>query len=194
MKKQEGGYILAYVLVVVVILCILATGICSVALRNMQTQQASVERTKQLYTAEGRIEQFTAAVQAKAAELPECEAGSKSEAKAQMRQAFLDALDDAAPGDGFSILEKPGDSEDPGWSEEDADTWQCTVSVASTEGEAAVAAELCVVLGVSCTTHSESDEDGNVIATTFSYSITGCGISYNSYTITSAESEEGGET
>ena len=64
MKRHNEGYVLVYVMVAVVLLCALGAAVCSIALRNYQSQQASVERMQQLYEAEGMIEQFVAQAQA----------------------------------------------------------------------------------------------------------------------------------
>ena len=39
MKKHDEGYVLAYVTVVLLIFCLVATAILTGALRNLQTQQ-----------------------------------------------------------------------------------------------------------------------------------------------------------
>ena len=47
MKKKSDGYVLVYVLIVIVVLSLLALGVCSITLRNLQTQQASVEQMQE---------------------------------------------------------------------------------------------------------------------------------------------------
>ena len=64
MKKNSGGYVLVYVLIVIVLLSLLALGVCSIALRNLQTQQASVEQMQEHYEVEGNMERFVAKLQA----------------------------------------------------------------------------------------------------------------------------------
>lgn len=59
-KKDTGGYALAYVLVIILVLCAVAMSICAVALRNFQSQERSVVQTRQLYQAEGEVEKFVA--------------------------------------------------------------------------------------------------------------------------------------
>lgn len=61
--KRKDGYVLVYVMVVIVLLCTLAAIVCSVALQNLKAQNASLERTQDLYTAEGLAEQFVGQVQ-----------------------------------------------------------------------------------------------------------------------------------
>lgn len=59
-RKETGGYALAYVLIVILVLCAIAMTICTIALRNYQGQVRAVAQTKQLYQAEGEIEKFVA--------------------------------------------------------------------------------------------------------------------------------------
>ena len=56
MKKHDEGYVLAYVTVVLLIFCLVATAILTGALRNLQTQQSINEQMKDQYVAEGMIE------------------------------------------------------------------------------------------------------------------------------------------
>ena len=58
--KDNGGYALIYVLIVVLVLCAVAVIICTAALENYQAQEESVRQTQQLYQAEGEIEKFVA--------------------------------------------------------------------------------------------------------------------------------------
>lgn len=58
--KDNGGYALAYVLIVVLVLCAVAVSVCTAALKNYQAQERSIRQTQQLYQAEGEIERFVA--------------------------------------------------------------------------------------------------------------------------------------
>lgn len=58
--KDNGGYALAYVLIVVLVLCAVAVSVCTAALKNYQAQEESIRQTQQLYQAEGEIEKFVA--------------------------------------------------------------------------------------------------------------------------------------
>lgn len=60
LRKEKGGYALLYIMVVVMVLCAISMMICTVALRNLQSQEASVRRMQDLYAAEGEIEKITA--------------------------------------------------------------------------------------------------------------------------------------
>lgn len=60
LKKDTGGYALLYVLVIVMVLAAISMMICTVALRNLQSQQAAVERMADKYAAQGEIEKIKA--------------------------------------------------------------------------------------------------------------------------------------
>lgn len=64
MKKHNEGYTLPLVMVVMVILCLVAVSIMSVALRNLKAQQASVQRMQDQYVAAGMIEKVVAQLEA----------------------------------------------------------------------------------------------------------------------------------
>ncbi|MBQ8590106.1 MAG: hypothetical protein IJ486_06595 [Firmicutes bacterium] len=61
--NSVGGYILIYVMVVVMTLCILAASICTSAVRNLKVQQNSIEHMKFVYEAEGIGERFVSEFQ-----------------------------------------------------------------------------------------------------------------------------------
>lgn len=60
MKKHDEGYVLAFVLVVMIVLCLVALSIMSISLRNLQNQQASIQRMEDKYAAQGAIEKVVA--------------------------------------------------------------------------------------------------------------------------------------
>lgn len=62
MKKRDEGYALAFVLVVVVVICLVAVSMMTVSLRNLEAQTASVERMKDKYEAQGIVEQIVSSI------------------------------------------------------------------------------------------------------------------------------------
>lgn len=60
MKKHNEGYVLAFVLIVVAVLALISTAVSTVAVRNMESQQAAVKRMQDKYEAEGVIEKIVA--------------------------------------------------------------------------------------------------------------------------------------
>ena len=60
MRKHNEGYVLIYVLVVMVVMGLVATGVLTVSLNNYRAQQAAGQRMQELYEAEGIAEMVTA--------------------------------------------------------------------------------------------------------------------------------------
>ena len=60
MRKNNEGYVLPFVLVVMIVLTIIATSLMTAALRNLQSQQKFTERMVDKYQAEGEIEKIVA--------------------------------------------------------------------------------------------------------------------------------------
>ena len=58
MKKHNEGYTLVLVMVVLIVLSLLSTLILSASLRNLESQQNSVERMQDRYTARGQLEKM----------------------------------------------------------------------------------------------------------------------------------------
>ena len=63
MKKHDEGYALVLVLVVMLVLCLVATSVLTIALNNLKKQETSVARMKAKYEAQGKIEEFYANLQ-----------------------------------------------------------------------------------------------------------------------------------
>ena len=92
LRKDNGGYALAYVLIVVLVLCAVAVSVCTAALKNYQAQEESVRQTRQLYQAEGEIEKFVALAEdvSSLQESAECE--SEDDAKVEAKEKYLAQL------------------------------------------------------------------------------------------------------
>lgn len=60
MRKNNDGYVLPFVLVVMIVLTIISTSLMTAALRNLQSQQKFTERMETKYAAEGEIEKIVA--------------------------------------------------------------------------------------------------------------------------------------
>lgn len=60
MKKHDDGYVLPYVMVIMTVLALVASFIMASSLRNLQSQQASIQRMESQYTAAGEIEKVVA--------------------------------------------------------------------------------------------------------------------------------------
>lgn len=63
MKKHNEGYALPFVLVVLVVMCIISVGIMDFCLRNLQSQQNTIQRMEAKYEAAAKIEEIVAAAE-----------------------------------------------------------------------------------------------------------------------------------
>ena len=91
--KDNGGYALAYVLIVVLVLCAVAVSVCTAALKNYQAQERSIRQTQQLYQAEGEIEKFVALAEDVSSLQESAEYESEDDAKAEAKGKYLAHLD-----------------------------------------------------------------------------------------------------
>lgn len=57
-KRSRGGYVMIYVMVVIVIISAMSLSVSSIALRNLQAQEASIRQMEDTYAAEGMVEMF----------------------------------------------------------------------------------------------------------------------------------------
>lgn len=96
--KDNGGYALIYVLIVVLVLCAVAVSVCTAALKNYQAQERSIRQTQQLYQAEGEIEKFVALAEDVHLLTESVEYDSEDEAKAAAKDAYVEHLKTLAGG------------------------------------------------------------------------------------------------
>lgn len=91
--KDNGGYALAYVLIVVLVLCAVAVSVCTAALKNYQAQERSIRQTQQLYQAEGEIEKFVAlAEDVKSLKVSSGSCASDEAARTAAKAAYVERL------------------------------------------------------------------------------------------------------
>ncbi|MBR2422103.1 MAG: hypothetical protein IKB09_07120 [Oscillospiraceae bacterium] len=62
MKKHDEGYVLPLVLVVMIVMCLIATSLMSFSLQNLKSQQSSIKRMADKYEAEGVVETVIAKI------------------------------------------------------------------------------------------------------------------------------------
>ena len=117
-RKETGGYALAYVLIVILVLCAIAMTICTIALRNYQGQVRAVAQTQQLYQAEGEIEKFVALAEdvsdLNAALAEKAQEAGKELAALTVEEVYEDYVDDVEaldddPNDGLTVTHDNGD-------------------------------------------------------------------------------------
>lgn len=87
--KDNGGYALIYVLIVVLVLCAVAVSVCTAALKNYQAQERSIRQTQQLYQAEGEIEKFVALAEKVTVS---AESDTENKAEAAAKAAYVERL------------------------------------------------------------------------------------------------------
>lgn len=92
LRKDNGGYALVYVLIVVLVLCAVAVSVCTAALKNYQAQERSIRQTRQLYQAEGEIEKFVALAEDVSSLTDSAECDSEDDAKAKAKAAYVEHL------------------------------------------------------------------------------------------------------
>lgn len=90
--KDNGGYALIYVLIVVLVLCAVAVSVCTAALKNYQAQEESIRQTRQLYQAEGEIEKFVALAEDVSSLRDSAECDSEDDAKNAARDDYVGRL------------------------------------------------------------------------------------------------------
>ena len=94
--KDNGGYALIYVLIVVLVLCTVAVSVCTAALKNYQAQERSIRQTQQLYQAEGEIERFVALAEDVSSLRDSEEYDSEEDAKVEAKGKYLAHLEDVS--------------------------------------------------------------------------------------------------
>ena len=191
MKRNNGGYVLVYVVVVIVILCILVPAACSNSLQNLKAQQASIERMQQLYAAEGQIERFVAEVEAIPIPIPKSGQGRSTDelgvAKEDAKTAVKSVIENASTNVLDENIIKKID-----WNWEDTNTPNCKFSLVSKASDIAINAVIKVDLEVSIEVEAEKDDAGNSTGKyLWSYKITDCTITYESYNISATTEGEG---
>lgn len=112
--KDNGGYALIYVLIVVLVLCAVAVSVCTAALKNYQAQERSIRQTQQLYQAEGEIEKFVALAEEVSSLTDSAECDSESEAKDKAKAAYETYLKSLVnpPTSGYTLTLDSGDTGD----------------------------------------------------------------------------------
>lgn len=174
LRKEKGGYALLYVMVVVMVLCAISVMICTVALRNLQSQEASVRRMQDLYAAEGEIERIKAQIETMT---PISDTGSTS---------TEDQDENAAQNKYKAEINSYGTSEDKDVSVDitlpkTLKSGENEVTVLAQKGSTKVTAKLVVNLTINIT--PESAVEGETPAIDATYSISTNSVAFTSYTI-----------
>lgn len=186
--KDNGGYALAYVLIVVLVLCAVAVSVCTAALKNYQAQEESVRQTRQLYQAEGEIEKFVALAEDVSSLQESAEYESEDDAKAEAKGKYLAHLDAVKEKVGNCTFTPP----DP------AETGSECYTFALTYANDAVRIETKIRMDLECPTTPHRKEpiklpDGTTQEVIkYTARVSKATHHYNTYTITHLTAEKGG--
>lgn len=178
MRKNNDGYVLPFVLVVMIVLTIISTSLMTAALRNLQSQQKFTERMVDKYQAEGEIEkivavlteknQFTELTIEKASMDPDL---TPEEKQTELQMAVGAKLEELLGSTASYEVCKPAENGIVTF------TVDLKASVASSE----------IVSKIQCSgkvTESSTKSEGKTILT---YSIDDLKLTYNSYEISTKE-------
>lgn len=185
--KDNGGYALAYVLIVVLVLCAVAVSVCTAALKNYQAQERSIRQTQQLYQAEGEIEKFVALAEDVHLLTDSAEYDSQDEAKKAAKEAYLTYLQ--------GLHSKVSDCT---YALDDTDTGSNSCTFKLTCENAAVRIEAKIRMDLECPTTPHRKKpitlsDGTTKEVIkYTAKVSKATHSYNTYTITHLTAEKGG--
>lgn len=185
--KDNGGYALIYVLIVVLVLCAVAVSVCTAALKNYQAQERSIRQTQQLYQAEGEIEKFVALAEAedvksKTVSLP---CASQDEAMGAAKTKYKKYLADlvSSLASGYTLTLDFVDSDN-------SDNSSCTFTLTYKNDTACIEIvteiSMALLYDVEPTTETPPNEPK------YTARVSKAAHSYSTYTITHLTAEKGG--
>ena len=176
--KDNGGYALIYVLIVVLVLCAVAVSVCTAALKNYQAQERSIRQTRQLYQAEGEIEKFVAlAEDVKSLKVSSGSCASEEAARTAAKDAYVKRLKDLAGG-----CTLPPDGTD-------TDVEFCTFTLTRANDAVRIETKIRMDLKYNVT---KIPPDDKTPETTYTAEVSKATHSYITYTITHLTAEKGG--
>lgn len=176
--KDNGGYALAYVLIVVLVLCAVAVSVCTAALKNYQAQERSIRQTRQLYQAEGEIEKFVALAEDVHLLTDSAEYNSEDEAKDAAKTAYKAYLNSLASG--YTLKHDTRDS----------DRESCKFTLTYKNDAVRIETKIKMNLEYKVT---EIPPDGTTTKVkTYTAKVSKAAHSYSTYTITHLTAEKGG--
>lgn len=185
LRTDNGGYALAYVLIVVLVLCAVAVSVCTAALKNYQAQERSIRQTQQLYQAEGEIEKFVALAEEVSSLTDSAECDSESEAKDKAKAAYETYLKSLVnpPTSGYTLTP---DTPDTG-----SDSYTFTLTYANDAVRIETKIKMNLKYEVKKIEKEEELPDGTK-KITYTAKVSKATHHYNTYTITHLTAEKGG--
>lgn len=188
LRKDNGGYALVYVLIVVLVLCAVAVSVCTAALKNYQAQERSIRQTQQLYQAEGEIEKFVALAEEVSSLTDSAECDSESEAKDKAKAAYNTYLN--------SLVKPPASGCTFALGDIDTGSNSCTFTLTCANDAVRIETKIRMDLECPATPHPKSPTtppDGTTTTViTYTAKVSKATHSYNTYTITHLTAERGG--
>ena len=186
--KDNGGYALAYVLIVVLVLCAVAVSVCTAALKNYQAQERSIRQTQQLYQAEGEIEKFVALAEDVHLLTDSAEYDSQDDAKKAAKEAYLTYLQGLHSKVSGCTYAPPDAT--------DTDSNSCTFKL-TCEKNAAVRIETKIKMNLEYEVTEKKVQEQQPDGTTqdvikYTAKVSKAAHSYSTYTITHLTAEKGG--
>lgn len=180
--KDNGGYALVYVLIVVLVLCAVAVSVCTAALKNYQAQERSIRQTQQLYQAEGEIEKFVALAEDVSSLQDSAEYDSEDDAKAEAKAAYVEHLKTLAGG-----CTLPPDGTD-------TDVEFCTFTLIRANDAVRIETKIKMKLeyDVKSVEKPEDPQPDGKPKIKYTAKVSKATHSYNTYTITHLTAEKGG--
>lgn len=180
--KDNGGYALIYVLIVVLVLCAVAVSVCTAALKNYQAQERSIRQTRQLYQAEGEIEKFVALAEDVSSLQDSAEYDSEDDAKAEAKAAYVEHLKTLAGG-----CTLPPDGTD-------TDVEFCTFTLIRANDAVRIETKIKMKLeyDVKSVEKPEDPQPDGKPKIKYTARVSKAAHSYNTYTITHLTAEKGG--
>lgn len=187
-KGSNDGYALLYVLIVILVLCAIAMAICTVALRNFQSQERSVAQMQKLYQAEGEIEKFVALAEDVTSLVYSSEhAEDRLGAIIEARTVYKNRLDTLKDGCKLTLTGEETPS--------DTSVYRFTLTYQNESVLIETKITMSLKYNVQSRDESSTDTEGHTTTTTYyKAKIETIAHTYDSYTITHLTEEGGGAT
>ena len=159
-KRNEEGYVLAYVMVIILVVCSIAVALMSYSLNTIKTQENMVQRMKAKYEAMGEIERVVAELEYALSKYNPQNTGDGNEDSALAycseilkRYSLIDDIESDSTN--YTLTE----------SDDQSYTYERSLEITSSSGTVAVVATIDVLINVSIQDLTEyaTDEFGQIM-------------------------------
>lgn len=180
MRKYDEGYALPFVLVVMVVLCLVAASLMTGSLRNLKSQQASIERMQDQYKAQGAIEKVVAQLE------DESNLSNLSgDDAAKVIKDKIASICNNIYNNGEAANPNANPADNPLVENEEAQTFEYKFKLTSIYGKSQIECDLKLAGKI-------VKEGTMTVPVTYTYTITEPTVDYETYKISSYNSAEGG--